>query len=96
MKTGISDFFCGAWGEGASWVSAPDGGPPEADTLLLGCEKLEARLGWRPLWGIQTAVEKTVEWAKCHAAGEDAAGELAALLERPAIWGSIQKGEITC
>ncbi len=30
------------------------------------------------------------------AAGEGAAGELAALLERPAIWGSIQKGEITC
>ncbi len=69
----LADLFCGAWGEGASWVSAPDGGPPEADTLLLGCEKLEARLGWRPLWGIQTAVEKTVEWAKCHAAGEDAA-----------------------
>lgn len=30
------------------------------------------------------------------AAGEDTARELAALLERPALWGSIQKGEITC
>ncbi|WP_101549112.1 CDP-glucose 4,6-dehydratase [Anaerotruncus massiliensis (ex Togo et al. 2019)] len=69
----LADLFCGAWGEGASWISAPDGGPPEADTLLLDCGKLEARLGWRPLWGIETAVEKTVEWTKCHAAGEGAA-----------------------
>ena len=29
-------------------------------------------------------------------AGEGAARALAALLERPALWGSIQKGEITC
>ena len=68
----LADLFCGAWGEGASWISAPDGGPPEAETLLLDCGKLEARLGWRPLWEIETAVEKTVEWTKCHAAGEGA------------------------
>lgn len=29
-------------------------------------------------------------------AGEDQARELASLLERPAAWGSLQKGEITC
>lgn len=33
---------------------------------------------------------------QADAAGEGAAGELAALLERPALWGGIQKGEITC
>lgn len=69
----LADLFCEAWGEGASWISAPDGGPPEADTLLLDGEKLASRLGWRPLWGIETAVEKTVEWTKGHAAGEGAA-----------------------
>ncbi|MFR5781930.1 MAG: hypothetical protein ACLUEK_08890 [Oscillospiraceae bacterium] len=33
---------------------------------------------------------------QADAAGEGAARALAALLERPALWGSIQKGEITC
>lgn len=33
---------------------------------------------------------------QADAAGEGAARELAALLERPALWGSIQKGEISC
>lgn len=33
---------------------------------------------------------------QADAAGEGAARELAALLERPALWGSIQKGEIAC
>lgn len=33
---------------------------------------------------------------QADAAGEGAARGLAALLERPTLWGSIQKGEITC
>lgn len=33
---------------------------------------------------------------QADAAGEGAARALAALLERPVLWGSIQKGEITC
>ena len=72
LETGaLTDCFCRAWGEGASWISKPDGGPHEAGILRLNCEKIQNAFGWRPLWNVQTAVEKTVAWAKACEAGED-------------------------
>ncbi len=67
----LTDLFCRAWGEGASWESAQDGGPHEASFLKLDCSRIRQAIGWEPLWDIQKAVEETVEWAKAYRDGGD-------------------------
>lgn len=67
----LVDIFCAAWGEGQTWEDHFVGGPHEANFLKLDCSKIKNVFGWRPVWGIKTAVEKTVEWSKAWLAGED-------------------------
>jgi CDP-glucose 4,6-dehydratase len=66
LSTGeLAELFCLGWGNGASWKSQGDGGPHEANYLKLDCAKAKKFLGWNPRWNIKTAVNKTVEFAKC-------------------------------
>jgi len=52
------------WGIGA-WVDASDpNAPHEAGLLRLNIDKAQARLGWLPVWRLQTAVQQTVDWYK--------------------------------
>lgn len=67
----LTDLFCQAWGEGASWENIHDGGPHEASFLKLDCSRIRQAIGWQPRWDIQKAVEKTVEWAKAYRDGKD-------------------------
>ncbi len=67
----LATLFCKAWGEGMSWENQYDGGPHEANFLKLDCSRLKKTFGWKPVWGIEKAVEKTVEWAKCQQRGDD-------------------------
>ena len=60
----LVEMFCAAWGPGAVWRIQGDGGPQEANFLKLDCLKSKAVLGWKPLWDIQTAVVKTIEFSK--------------------------------
>lgn len=65
FQTGaLADLFVRKWGEGIKWVNGHDGGPHEANFLKLDCSKLKSVFGWKPRWNLETAVEKTVEWAK--------------------------------
>jgi len=66
----LAGLFCAAWGHGAAWRVQGDGGPHEANFLKLDCSKAKAVLGWKPCWDIQTAVEKTVEYAKVQSDSE--------------------------
>jgi CDP-glucose 4,6-dehydratase len=67
VTTGVLTWlFCGAWGQNAAWRIQGDGGPHEANFLKLDCSKSKAVLGWKPRWGIKTAVEKAVEFAKAE------------------------------
>lgn len=59
-------MFCKSWGEGLGWVNQHDGGPHEANFLKLDCSKLKATFGWKPRWGVEDAIEKTVEWSKVY------------------------------
>ncbi len=70
----LADLFCRAWGEGAAWVSQPDGGPHEAGFLRLDCGRIKEVFGWEPRLDIAAAVDWTVEWSKKYLAGEDMAG----------------------
>lgn len=67
----LVELFCESWGDGMSWVNQYDGGPHEANFLKLDCSKLKSVFGWKPVWDVRTAVEKTVEWSKAWMKGEN-------------------------
>lgn len=68
---GLADLFCEEWKEGASWKNICDEGPHEAAFLKLDCSFIKNKIGWKPHWDIQKAVEKTVEWTKVYQAHGD-------------------------
>ena len=43
-----------------------DGGPHEANYLKLDCSRLKTVFGWRPVWNLETAMEKIVEWTMAY------------------------------
>ena len=67
----LVDLFCAKWGEDMKWVNRYDGGPHEANFLKLDCSKIKRVFGWKPRWGVEEAVEKTVEWSKVYFAKGD-------------------------
>lgn len=68
ISTGkLVNLFCQSWGTEQAWENQHDGTLHEANFLKLDCSKAKTVLGWMPKWGIQTAIEKTVEIYKlCH------------------------------
>lgn len=64
-------LFCKKWGEGMSWQDKFIEGPHEASFLKLDCSKIKTVFGWKPTWNVETAIEKTVEWAKCYLKKDD-------------------------
>jgi CDP-glucose 4,6-dehydratase len=38
----------------------------EANLLILDSQQAHRELGWRPVWGIETTIEKTLEWYVAH------------------------------
>lgn len=69
----LADLFCRSWQEGQTWENHFVGGPHEAGFLKLDCSRIERVFGWKPVWNIETAIEKTVEWSKAWLAGADMA-----------------------
>jgi len=62
----LVDIFCEKWGQNMIWEDKFMGGPHEANFLKLDCSKIKKVFGWSPRWGVETAIKKTVEWAKCY------------------------------
>ena len=57
-------LFCNEW-SGASWIDQSNpNAPHESGLLKLDCSKMRTMLHWKPLWNVQTAVEKVIEWEK--------------------------------
>lgn len=72
LTTGmLAGMFAQKWGEGVSWAAGESNGSHEANFLRLDCSKVKAVFGWSPVWSIEKAVEKTVEWSKCMINGRD-------------------------
>lgn len=66
LTTGeLATLFCELWKDGAKWKNISEkNAPHEANFLKLDCSKSKSVLGWKPQWGIKTAVEKIIEWEK--------------------------------
>ena len=72
-------LFCDKWNaaidgtslSSATWVNKHDGGPREANFLKLDCSKLKTTFGWRPVWNVETTMEKIVEWSVAYLTGGD-------------------------
>ena len=69
----LVDLFCKKWNETAEcgeqhieWIDRYDGGPHEANFLKLDCSKLKKTLNWKPVWKVEQAVEKVVEWTRVY------------------------------
>lgn len=67
----LVDTFCEKWGDNLAWINKYDGGPHEANFLKLDCSKVKSVFGWRPRWGVEEAIGKTVEWSKVYFEGEN-------------------------
>jgi CDP-glucose 4,6-dehydratase len=61
-----------AWGSGTSEeVPRDKKAPHEAGYLMLDTAKSMRRLGWNPVYPIDEAVQKTIEWYRKYYAGKD-------------------------
>jgi CDP-glucose 4,6-dehydratase len=56
---------------GASWRVDLAPQPHEARALTLDSAKARDRLGWRPRWGIERALDRTLAWHRAWRAGAD-------------------------
>jgi CDP-glucose 4,6-dehydratase len=65
----IVNILVHLWGGSARWEHDVGDHPHEAFYLKLDCAKAATRVGWRPLIGLDQAVELTVEWYRGLAAG---------------------------
>ena len=73
----ITTMFCDLWNsteiteskKHIKWINKSDGGPHEANFLKLDCTKIKDKLGWRPVWDIERAIEELVGWYKVYEKG---------------------------
>ncbi len=66
LTTGnICDLFCSEWGDNMSWQTMDNNGPHEANYLRLDTSKAR-KTGWHPVWNVDIAVKKSVEWYKAY------------------------------
>jgi CDP-glucose 4,6-dehydratase len=79
----IVDRLAELWPGGLSVEdsSEPDA-PPEARTLRLDSTRARERLGWRPAWELERALEENVDWHAAHAAGADMRAKTMEQIER--------------
>jgi len=59
------------WGEGAKWERDGREHPHEASYLGLDCSKAEVQLSWKPLIGLDEALQLSVDWYRAFDKGAD-------------------------
>lgn len=65
----IVQYMCRTWGEGLSCKKDNGFHPHEANYLKLDSSKARARLGWRPIWNTEKAIESVVDWIRVYKNG---------------------------
>lgn len=57
-------LFAQHWGPGFEYKAQHVDGPHEANFLKLDNAKAKRELGWRPTWGVDEAIARTVDWTR--------------------------------
>ena len=60
-----------SWGNSAKWHQEPGQQPHEATYLKLDISKAKARLGWHPIWNLQTALQNITHWHRAWLSQEE-------------------------
>lgn len=60
-----------SWGNSAKWHQDPGQQPHEATYLKLDISKAKARLGWHPIWNLQTALQNITHWHRAWLSQEE-------------------------
>jgi CDP-glucose 4,6-dehydratase len=60
----VADIMVKQWGGSARWEHSGGEHPHEAHYLKLDCSKAKAQLKWFPIWGLERAIDETVQWYK--------------------------------
>ena len=68
----IARKLCEYWGGAARMSISGDASFHEARNLMLDSSKARLELGWRPVWSVDRAIARIVDWHQRHFAGEDA------------------------
>ena len=69
----IANRLVEMWGDGATWVRDSEPTVHESNILRLDASKARLELGWKPLLGIEEALEWTMAWYQAWKRGEDMA-----------------------
>jgi len=59
------------WHAELGWELETEPQPHEARSLRIDSSRARAKLGWRPAWDLEEAVDRTVTWYQAFAAGSD-------------------------
>lgn len=61
----LTELFCKVWEKytqaSVKWRIYTEEGPHESNLLKLDCSKIKSELGWKPKWGIEEAVDNTIQ-----------------------------------
>ena len=69
----LTERFLRAWGK-TSWRLEQDpGAPHETKVLRLDSSKAVRKLGWKPIWNVDVAIDRTVSWYQKDRPGTDMA-----------------------
>jgi len=67
----IVEHMTNKWDDHATWIQDKDDQPHEANYLKLDISKAKNHLGWKPIWNLELALEKIVDWHKAWLSGAD-------------------------
>lgn len=67
----VVELIIAGWNDPVYWEKEGAEQPHEANLLKLDCSKAQAKLGWIPKWGLETAVQKIIEWQRAYQAREN-------------------------
>ena len=67
----IVEQMTSKWGVNATWAREDGKHPHEANYLKLDISKAKTQLGWKPIWNLDQALEKIVDWHKAWLADSD-------------------------
>ena len=63
--------LCEKWGGVAAYEIDSRKHPHETNTLKLDCSKAKEKLGWRPRWKLEKAIDSIIEWTKAYHEKQD-------------------------